>query len=123
MRIDTEKNQDFLRLIYTLQNNKSNAVLEPKRISKNIESRKVQRFYDSNKKEFFYYIENSYFAENKTKCDIKMQGRKPKKFGQDEILEMQKMSKSGISNIKIAKHFKCSETTIRNYLKTYAANT
>lgn len=44
-------------------------------------------------------------------------GKKPKMFNDDDVKEMVRLKNKGFSNVKISKIFKCSEKTIRNYLK------
>lgn len=46
-------------------------------------------------------------------------GKKPKMFNDDDIKEMARLKNKGFSNVKISKIFKCSEKTIRNYLKSF----
>lgn len=43
--------------------------------------------------------------------------KKPKLFNDEQIKEINKLKKQGLSNVKIAKKMNCSEGTIRNYLK------
>lgn len=46
-----------------------------------------------------------------------MNGKKPKMFNDNDVREMIKLKNQGFSNVQIAKKFKCSEKTVRNYLK------
>lgn len=61
-------------------------------------------------------LEISDNIEIKTKSEFK-QGHRKKIFDQNQINEIKEMYFGGISKNKIAKHFGCSEKTIRNYLK------
>ena len=60
-------------------------------------------------------FETSDFGKVSPKSAIN--GVKPKKFNNGDVEEMLILKNKGYSNVKIAKKFKCSEKTIRNYLK------
>lgn len=55
-------------------------------------------------------------VEIKTKSEF-IQGHRKKIFTNQQLEEIKQMYKDGISKNQIAKKFKCSEKTIRNYLK------
>lgn len=80
------------------------------------------KYLESLNKYYMDYI-NDYanLPENKTKNankDFKiMNGKRKKIFNEKDIEEIKRLKKEGISNRRIAKIMKCSETTIRNYLK------
>lgn len=59
------------------------------------------------------FFKNSDKVENMTKSEP----RKPKMFGSADVEKMKKLKKEGYSNVKVAKMMKCSEKTVRNYLK------
>lgn len=61
---------------------------------------------------------NSDKAKNQIKSEPKeMNGRRKKMFNNEQVKQIENMFKNGISKSQIARHFKCSEKTIRNYLK------
>lgn len=60
--------------------------------------------------------DNSDNVEITTKSEF-IQGYRKKIFTTQQIEEIKQMYKNGISKNQIAKKFKCSEKTIRNYLK------
>ena len=106
-----DKNYKWLRLLYTIQKNKSNAAKKIQMYAKGIEERKV--YFDGVSK---YWIEC-------VQCTKKVQnshfrrGHRHKMFNAEEIEKIRTMCIKGISNRKIAKEMKCSEATIRNYRK------
>lgn len=67
-------------------------------------------------------ISNNYTsdkAENSTKSEVKeMNGRRKKMFNKSQVEQIKIMFKNGASKSQIARAFKCSEKTIRNYLKS-----
>lgn len=55
MRIDVEKDQAFLELVYRLQNNNSNAALAPKTLINEIFDREVSREFDYELYKWVYF--------------------------------------------------------------------
>lgn len=55
-------------------------------------------------------------VKNPTKSEFK-QGHRHKMFNEKQIQEIKKLKSQGVSNVKIASMYNCSEKTIRNYLK------
>lgn len=62
---------------------------------------------------------NSDKVKNQTKSEPKeMNGRRKKMFNNEQVEQIKNMFKNGMSKSQIARNFKCSEKTIRNYLKS-----
>lgn len=69
-----------------------------------------------------YINTNADFVDNKIKSAFFKRGVKKKLFDEIDIDNILEMSKSGLSNRKIAKIYHCDEKTIRNYLKKRLQN-
>lgn len=117
--INPNKNQKFLALIYSLQNNNSNAARDAKRKAEKLQKKKVYAVYDFGKMEFIYYLNptDAEKAKNQTKSAKSfIQGHRHKIFTNQDIENIKDLKKQGLSNRKIAKIYHCDEKTIRNYL-------
>lgn len=105
-KIDILKNQKFLRLIYRIQNNDSNAINSVKRALDDMEVGNVR------------YINGVFYADAQKPNPIIMNGKKPKMFTEEQQEEIRKMFYiEKLPKTQIAKKMRCSEKTIRNYLK------
>lgn len=111
MREQECKNQKWLRLLYKIQINRSNAVKTIQRCANGIEERKV--YFDGVSKYWFECEECTKKAQN----SHFVRGHRRKIFNAKDIEKIKTMCNKNISNRKIAKEMKCSETTIRNYRK------
>lgn len=115
--INPDKDQKFLALIYSLQNNNSNAAKDARKKAEKLQKKKIFAVYDFGKMEFFYYLIDAEKAEIKTKSAKSfVQGHRHKMFSNKDIENIKNLKKQGISNRKIAKIYHCDEKTIRNYL-------
>lgn len=101
----------WLRLLYTIQKNESNATKRIQSFAKGIEDREVQ--FDGKYK---YWIECEECSKKEQNSHF-VRGHRHKMFNSDEIDKIKIMCANGMSNRQIAKKMKCSETTIRNYRK------
>lgn len=111
MKKSKDENFKWLRLLYTIQQNKSNATKRIQAFAKGIEERKVK--FDG---KYTYWFECEEYSKDEQNSHF-MQGHRHKIFNDDEVEKIKKMCTNGISNRQIAKQMKCSETTIRNYRK------
>lgn len=115
MLIDIEKNQNFLALLYSLQNNESNAVLQPICLARIILNKKVY-FYKLNNEYVYSLKPNFYLNEKKAR----KKGGRPK-IQLDNYSVMYLKFECGNSNRQIAKILQVSEGTIRNFFKELKA--
>lgn len=69
-----------------------------------------------NKKRIFEPVEETEKKEIKTKSEFK-QGHRKRMFNDEDVEKIKELHSTGLSKNKIAKMYKCSEKTIRNYLK------
>lgn len=111
------KEQVFLKMVYRTMNNGSNAITEIRRcINELMGDLKVEN-YSSQGKEM-YRING---IDSKIRKPF-IRGRRPKKFTEKQAEEMKKLKMQGKTNVEIAKIYKCTETTIRNYIKNKNRN-
>lgn len=120
MKIDTEKDQQLLSLLYSLQNNNSNATLTPWRVANAIEKRKVYKAFNWDIKKYVYSLEpiSDHQKRQKKASFKKAIGGRPQILSQQDKENIDQWKAAGTSNRQIAKMLKVSEGTIRKYLKT-----
>lgn len=111
MLIDIEKNQNFLALLYSLQNNESNAVLQPICLARIILNKKVYLYKLNN--EYIYSLKPNFHLNEKK---ARKKGGRPK-LQLDNYSVMYLKFECGNSNRQIAKILQVSEGTIRNFFK------
>jgi len=114
MLIDTEKNQKFLALIYSLQNNLSNAVSNPAYKARMLQEKRVYRAYDNQRYCYVYGLEP---IEDMPSKQCGKSGR-PKTLTSEQKEQITAWKENGISNRVIAKELRVSEGTVRNFLKS-----
>lgn len=118
MKIDVEKDQDFLTLAYSLQNNLSNAASVPRYYVDKIMGRKVHRKYDYGLQKWVYFLDSiqSDGVEVYLKDSvIRSNGRKP--ISKEKVAEIKRMRLEGHSVRSIASSVRVGRGTVEKYMK------
>ena len=122
MKIDTEKDQSFLFLLYSLQKNKSNAASEPRTVIKRFEEREVIRTTNQSNGLYWYSLaplpEPERNPENiNSELPEHSKGGRPRKLTAEQEPTIRKWKSMDLSNVEIAHRLGVSEGTIRNFCK------
>ncbi len=117
MKIDVEKDQEFLALAYSLQTNWSNAASTPKHLMWKIMPKKVYSAYDYRQRKTVYALEPICLEmEDALKVPVmRSNGRKP--ISKEKVEEIQRMRLEGHSVRSIAKEVGVGRGTVEKYMK------
>lgn len=117
MLIDIETDQQFLALMYRLQENQSYAVINSKYIAdKLLRYRTVYKYHDEKKNIDIYSLNSIKNLPKEHKPRNK--GGRPKVLTEQDIEKINLWSQEGTSNREMARKLEVSEGTIRNYFKS-----
>lgn len=116
MKIDIEKDQEFLELVYSLQNNWSNAVNTPRYLIGRILDRKVYAVYDQRLGRMVYSLDPNQpmGVDGSPKIPVmRSNGRNP--ISKEKIAEIKRMRFEGYSVRSIASSVGVGRGTVAKY--------
>jgi transposase len=116
--INTEANQEFLFLVWLIQNNHSSALGYIHRATDKILNRAVYRAYDFSKNEWIFSLQPVQDIQ-KDYNPVQNLGGRPRSLTKEQELEICFSNKS---HRAMAREYNVSEGTIRNIRKKYFNN-
>ena len=114
--LNLEKDQLFLRLMYQLQNNRSNAILRLKETATKLCNETVCYDYDDKTRKYSYHLQ-SQPPKSKLK-DTQSLGGRPAMLTDSQIKEIISL-KPYLSNRELGNMFNVHESTIRKAIKNH----